>query len=404
MVFVNQGTYGCVYRPPLKCKNKKKTAKNMISKLMVTDEANAEVNEYKILRRIDSENKYYPGPPQKCEVNPKDKNISDYDCSLLEENPNLKDYSLLMYKDGGIDLDDFVEDHLDEYLKNGKQRQTDLFWLNAFNLFKGLRLYLNNDFLHHDIKPSNIVFNPKTYTFNYIDFGLSVLTNDLVKDILEKKDYESFHWSYPIEVGFTNYKKSFHYDKLDKAKMDKIEGELIRLLTEESSDNKNEYKIKPKRYTHNTFRYMTNQLSQIEIPEMIRATMDGIRYYKETANFEKFVNDTVPYLDIYALGFTLNNVLNFFYVKGALDNAQYARFSALFQSMFEFDCSKRLKDIELIISKYEEILKLTGVLKRLGKTIENREIVDLKKSSTAKTCKPGKKLNNKTNRCKLIIK
>ena len=405
MVFVNQGTYGCVYRPPLKCKNKKKTAKNMISKLMVTDEANAEVNEYKILRRIDSENKYYPGPPQKCEVNPKDKNISDYDCSLLEETPNLKDYSLLMYKDGGIDLDDFVEDHLDEYLKNGKQRQTDLFWLNALNLFKGLRLYLNNDFLHHDIKPSNIVFNPKTYTFNFIDFGLSVLTNDLVKDILEKKDYESFHWSYPIEVGFTNYKKGFHYDKLDKAKIDKIEGELIRLFTEESSDSKNEYKIKPKRYTHTTFRYMINPLSQIKIPEMIKATMDGIRYYKETANFEKFVNDTVPYLDIYALGFTLNNVLNFFYVKGALDSAQYARFSALFRSMFEFDCSKRLKDIELIISKYEEILKLTGVLKRLGKTIEkSHEIVDLKKSSTAKTCKPGKKMNNKTNRCKLIIK
>jgi serine/threonine protein kinase len=372
---------------------------------MVTDEANAEVNEYKILRRIDSENKYYPGPPQKCEVNPNDKNISDYDCSLLEETPNLKDYSLLMYKDGGIDLDDFVEDNLDEYLKNGKQRQTDLFWLNALNLFKGLRLYLNNDFLHHDIKPSNIVFNPKTYTFNFIDFGLSVLTNDLVKDILEKKDYESFHWSYPIEVGFTNYKKGFHYDKLDKAKIDKIEGELIRLFTEESSDSKNEYKIKPKRYTQTTFRYMINSLSQIEIPEMIKATMDGIRYYKETANFEKFVNDTVPYLDIYALGFTLNNVLNFFYVKGALDSAQYARFSALFRSMFEFDFSKRLKDIELIISKYEEILELTGVLKRLGKTIEkSHEIVDLKKSSTAKTCKPGKKLNNKTNRCKLIIK
>lgn len=65
MVFVNQGTYGCVYRPPLKCKNKKKTAKNMISKLMVTDEANAEVNEYKILKHIDRENKYYPGP-HKC--------------------------------------------------------------------------------------------------------------------------------------------------------------------------------------------------------------------------------------------------------------------------------------------------------------------------------------------------
>jgi serine/threonine protein kinase len=206
---------------------------------MVTDEANAEIEEYKILKRIDNENKYYPGPPQKCEVNPNDKNVSEDDCYLLEETPNLKDYSLLMYKDGGIDLDDFAEDYLDEYLKSGKQRQTDMFWLNALNLFKGLRLYLNNAFLHHDIKPSNIVFNTKTYTFNYIDFGLSVVSSSLVKDILLKKDYESFHWSYPMEIGFTNFKKSFHFDKLDKAKIDKIEKDFIRLFTEESSD-KNE--------------------------------------------------------------------------------------------------------------------------------------------------------------------
>jgi serine/threonine protein kinase len=325
--------------------------------------------------------------------------VSEDDCSLLEETPNLKDYSLLMYKDGGIDLDDFAEDHLDEYLKSGKQRQTDMFWLHALNLFKGLRLYLNNAFLHHDIKPSNIVFNPKTYTFNYIDFGLSVVSSSLVKDILLKKDYESFHWSYPMEIGFTNFKKSFHFDKLDKAKIDKIEKDFIRLFTEESSD-KNEYKIKPTRYTYTTFRYMGNMLAENNIPAMVKAMMNGIRHYRNTANFEKFVNDTVPYLDIYALGFTLNNVLNFFYAKGAMDSMQYARFSALFQSMFDFDFTKRLKNIEMIMNKYEEILKLTGILKRLGKSIVDHEIVDSKKSSTAKVCPSGKKWNNKTNRCK----
>jgi serine/threonine protein kinase len=376
----------------------------MISKLMVKDEANAEVDEYKVLQRIDRQNKYYPGPPEKCDVNPNDKNISENDCSLLEDKPDLNDYSLLIYKDGGIDLDDFVEDHLDDYLKHGKQKQTDLFWLNAHKLFKGLRLYINNGFLHHDIKPSNIVFDPKTHSFNFIDFGLSVLTNNLVKDILNKKDYESFHWSYPLEVGFTNYKKDFHFDKLDKAKIDKVERDFIRLFTQD--DNiKNDYKIKPKRYTHTTFRYMINQLSVADIPNIIKASMDGIRYYKESENFEKFVNDTVPYLDIYALGFTLNHVLNFFYIKNAVTGEEYARLSALFRSMFEFDFTKRLKDINMILSKYEEILKTIGVLKRLGKSIENHEIVDLKKSSsTVKVCPNGKKLNRKTNRCKRIIK
>lgn len=397
MVFVNQGTYGCVYRPPLKCKNKKKTSKNMISKLMVTDEAKAEVDEYKILERIDRKNRYYPGPPEKCDVNPNDKNISENDCSLLEETPDLKEYSLLMYKDGGVDLDDFVEDHLDDYLKHGKQKQTDLFWLNAHNLFKGLRLYINNDFLHHDIKPSNIVFNPKTYTFSFIDFGLSVLKNDLVKDILNKRDYESFHWSYPLEIGFTNFKKGFYFPTLTKAKIEKIEKDFIHLLTTED-ENKNDYKIKPTRYTHTTFRYMVNELKgDVNIEEAVKGCMNGIKHYKENSDFETYVNDTVPYLDIYALGFTLNHVLNYFFVKGAVSAIDYARFSALFWSMFDFDFRKRFKDINAIMTEYENILNVTGVLTRLGKKFVNNEVKSVSKTSKKSCLLSG---NKKTSRCK----
>lgn len=396
MVFVNEGTYGCVYRPPLKCKNKKKTTKNMISKLMVKNEARAEIDEYKILERIDSQNKYYPGPPDSCDVNPNDKSISADDCSLLEETPGLKNYSILMYKDGGVDLDDFVEDHLDEYLKQGKQRQTDLFWLNALNLFKGLRLYITNDFLHHDIKPSNIVFNPKTYTFNYIDFGLSVVKNDLIKDIINKKDYESFHWSYPLEIGFTNYRRDFHFDKLDQARINKVEKDFIHLFTTED-ESKNEYKIKPKRYTHTTFRYMINQLKgPVNVEQAVKGCLTGIKQYRETSDFETFVNDTVPYLDIYALGFTLNHVLNYFFMKEAMNAVDYARFSALFSSMFEFDFTKRFKDINAIMAEYENILKATGVLSRLSKKIVNNEVQSVAKTSK-RGCASG---NKKTTRCK----
>jgi hypothetical protein len=227
------------------------------------------------------------------------------------------------------------------------------------------------------------------------------MKNNLVSDILKKKDYESFHWSYPIEIGFTNFNKNFHFEKLDKAKIDKIEQDFIRMFTEESK-NKNEYKMKPDRYTHTTFRYMMNPTKGIDIPKMVKSTMNGLRHYREKFNFETFVNDTVPYLDIYALGFTLNHVLNYFFVKGAVSGEHHARFSALFESMFDFDFSKRLRDINLIIQEYEEILKKNGILSRLGKRIENHEIVDGKKSSTAKLCSFGK--NNKTNRCKRIIK
>lgn len=397
MVFVNQGTYGCVYRPPLKCKNKKKFGKDMISKLMVDEEAKAEISGYKILEKIDPNHKYYPGPPEACDANATDPNITNSECTILAENPEVKEYSLLFYKDGGTDLDDFVEEHLDSYLKTNPQRQTDLFFLNAHNLFKGIKLYINNDFIHHDIKPSNIVFNRKTYKFNFIDFGLSSVASDLVKDILTKTDYESFHWSYPIEVGFTNAKKDFYFPKLTNEKMNKVEKDFVQMFTEPDRDYQNTYKIKPTRYTHTTFRYMMNELKPLDIPSMVKSVVDGLKYYRTNHNFEKFVNDTVPFMDVYALGFTMNHMLNFFFLKNAVTDEQYARYSALFESMFNFNCSKRLNNIDTIITEYEKILEKTGVLKRLGKKFERHEIIG-SSARTLKECRGEK--NRKTSKCK----
>ncbi len=395
MVFVNQGTYGCVYRPPLKCKSKKKFGPNMISKLMTEDDADAEMTGYKILEKIDPNHTYYPGPPQACDANPADPSITESECSILDENPDVKEYRLLFYKDGGVDLDDFAEEHLDAYLKTNPQRQTDMFFLNAHHLLRGLKLYINNNFIHHDIKPSNIVFNQKTYTFNYIDFGLSVVASELIKDIMTKKDYESFHWSYPMELGFTNFKKNYYFPKLTNEKLDKIEREFNGMFNNPELFLKNDYKIKPTRYTNTTFRYMANQLQEFSTPAVVKSTMDGLRHYKKQS-FEKFVNDTVPYLDIYALGFTMNHMLNFFFAKNAITKEQYARYSALFSSMYDFDCSKRLTDIDIIMTEYEKILEKTGVLKRLGKKFERHEIIG--SAQTLKDCRGAK--NRKTNKCK----
>jgi len=386
MVFVGEGSYGCVYKkPPLKCKGKTNFGPNQVSKLMYRTDADDEIRDYKILRQIDPTSIYYPGAPNVCEVNEKQPRLDD--CSLLEENPNLSEYKLLFYKDGGIDLDDFVEEHLDNYLKTNPQKQTDLFFLNAHSLFMGLRLYINKNFIHHDIKPSNIVFDRHTYSFKFIDFGLSVVKSKLVNNILKKQDYESFHWSYPMEVGFTNSNKPYFYENLNDEKIKTIEQDLIHLFVQSDKIKRSkEYKIKPSRYTHTTFRYMidyaeTNTPETIE--STIKSTMDGIRSYKHSnVSFEKFVNDTVPFMDIYAFGFTMNHMLNSFYRKGVIVNSQYLLYSGLFKAMFHFNFTKRVMDINLIISKYEEILRQTGVLERLNRTFVDHKIVKNNKNKT----------------------
>ncbi len=55
---IGTGSYGCVYKPSLKCRNKKNvTYKNKVSKLMEQHKAVQEYNKLKILEKIKSKKK-----------------------------------------------------------------------------------------------------------------------------------------------------------------------------------------------------------------------------------------------------------------------------------------------------------------------------------------------------------
>ena len=143
MVYVAEGTYGCVYRPPLRCKSGKKYTTGKVSKLMTRRAAKKEIEEYKFIKTVDKKKQFYPGPPIECDVDAIDAalEMTPGECKLFEENPNISDYKLLIYNDGGYDLDKFTKNHLDSYLAPNPRQQTDLFFLNAYNLFEGLRVF-----------------------------------------------------------------------------------------------------------------------------------------------------------------------------------------------------------------------------------------------------------------------
>ncbi len=392
---IGEGSFGCVYRPPLRCKTKSKVRrKKMISKLMTNEEAKSEVSEYDLLKKVDPTNIYYLGPPQQCDANPVDVKKTEKDCSLLDENPDTNDYDLLLYKDGGVDLDNFVEEHLDKYLAKNARLQTDMFFFNAHKLFKGINHYINNKFLHHDIKPSNIVFDPKTHTFNFIDFGLAMSSRNFIRDIIIKADYESFHWSYPLELGFTRFEKSYHFNKLTNDKIDNVERDFMSYFVnfENETQAKKLYKIKLKSYMLTTFRYMNNELEPTNIQDMVKRLTTRLKDYIAHHDFQKFVNDTVPYMDVYALGFTMNSVVNEFYKKGAISAEHYKLYHALFKEMFDFDFAARLVDMNVVMNRYESILEKTGVLTRLHKKFENHIAMDTSSSRR----KPVKKNSSST--------
>jgi serine/threonine protein kinase len=412
MVYVAEGTYGCVYRPPIKCKNGKKYTTGKVSKLMTRRAAKKEIEEYKFIKTVDKKKQFYPGPPIDCEVDEIDaaREMTPGECKLFEQDPDIKNYKLLIYNDGGYDLDKFTKIYLDGYLASNPRQQTDLFFLNAYNLFEGLRLFLMNDLLHHDIKPQNIVFDPATYRFNFIDFGLAEKKSELSLGILGETNHENFHWSYPLEFGFLNYSKDYYLQNITKRRLDKAEADFTTLLSE-TTNISNSYNIKPISF-RTTFRYMENRLAPFDQQLFIESVFNGLRNYT-ARNYPLIIGKLLNNTDIYALGFTMNHMINCFYDKGALSQDEYTRYSKLFNRMFHPNVEIRTAfKTHHYATWYADILRNTGVLSRLGKDIVDGKIVDVAKpvvvtpiqglSPVVKTCPEGQELNPTTKRCRKV--
>jgi len=417
MVYVAEGTYGCVYRPPIKCKNGIKYPAGKISKLMTRRAAIKEEKEYKLIKKADKKNKYYPGPPIRCEPDPADakSEMTPGECKLFEKDPDITKYELLIYNDGGHDLKQFINEELDDYLASGSQEQTDMFFLNAYNLFQGIKLFLANDILHHDIKPQNIVFESSNHRFNYIDFGLIEQKSKLVNDIISENARENFHWSYPLEFGFLNSTKDYHFKKI--IDFNSLEKDFIKILSDPAYENQsNKYGIKPKSF-QSVFKYMEDRTHPFSKEDFVKQVFAGLVFCKTNNTYPEFVEKLLKNTDIYSLGFTMNYALNAFYDRGAITQEQYAKYRKLFRKMCSANLNGRTAySIDEYAAWYERVLTETGVLSRLDKTISNGEIKDANASfeseiinttiariqNILKTCPPGHELNPSTRRCRKI--
>lgn len=422
MVFVGQGTYGCVYRPPLKCKDKTiNIPPGKISKLMLDAAAKKEVKEYTNIAQIDTTDKYYPGSPIQCKADPVDikQNVNRNECRVYSDNPFPNKYSLLFYTDGGIDLGKFVKTGLTSYLSVQPQEQVDKFLLHAHDLFKGLHLFSQHHFLHHDLKPGNIVFEPSTYKFNYIDFGLSTKSDKLIKNMIKKTDGEQFHWSYPFEFGLMNAGSPYYfYTKLTDQTVAKMDKDLRGIFKNKMKQNL--YMIKADSY-HSVFEFMVNQSTNENVNDVINNYVDGFIIALNEArrthvSYENFIKKSVLSADTYALGFTMNHMINAFFKAGVMPRPVYNEYRKVFETMFDTNFLQRVSDTEVLLNMYEQALMKTGVAHRLRMIIENHEIKSVDASSTEspvinlppapqvapqvfKRCPKGTRRNKKTGAC-----
>ena len=159
---IGHGSYGCVYKPPPKCKNNECLPSNPkcvkgVSKLTFEKEAKEEVEHVSMIDKIDPKQIYHIGDPVVCDP---EQSFDTSDCSAVENETDLK---FLIYDDGGETLINFINlDNIDvvKFIKG------------FANLFFAIKEMSKHGFVHADIKGNNIVVD-KEYNFKLIDFGLS---------------------------------------------------------------------------------------------------------------------------------------------------------------------------------------------------------------------------------------
>lgn len=205
---VGEGTYGCVFKPSLKCKENIGSYENKVSKVMTNIEANNELKEYKSIAKIKGLEKYAITQPILCKPIIDDNFISSVGhCNnplIKNVYKNKSHHSMLIYEDGGINITNFVVN----IFKKVEVKDQHYFLTSLITLIDGLLFFKAKNIVHRDIKADNIVYNVNSGKIKYIDFGLMIKKTTAIE--LSKKNIDGLavdHSYWPPENICRNFHK-----------------------------------------------------------------------------------------------------------------------------------------------------------------------------------------------------
>jgi serine/threonine protein kinase len=178
--FINAGTYGCAFSPPLKCKDPKKnppaTKKSIGKVFSKKDSFETEIKEMKKIKTFDPTFQFTVPYLNDCMVNRSDFKPTDETVKCNRHITSSQSvYPQIMYQYGGIDLANIYEKP-DKY-----PFELDTLFALCLPVFKGIQKMGVAKYTHVDIKPPNMLLDitstpPKVYL---IDFGLLTKFDDL---------------------------------------------------------------------------------------------------------------------------------------------------------------------------------------------------------------------------------
>jgi len=170
---LGQGLYGCAFKPPLKCKNNKKTSG--VGKILSKEDAFHEVTISNILKKIPYTNEYFVIIDTNCEPKPRsqqsEKSLSE--CLPLK-GVDLSSVIQITMPFGGRPLSLLKDDF-----------NYDILYKLTQNLLEAGSLLILGRVVHSDLHKNNILINPNGH-IQLMDFGKT-----WSPDILTLSNYEA---------------------------------------------------------------------------------------------------------------------------------------------------------------------------------------------------------------------
>ena len=377
-VVIGEGGYGCVHKPSLQCAKNKDLQKrpvdykDKISKIMKKENALTELKEYEIISRLDPQKQYYLGKPTACAVsNSNETAKSIRKCTNTYQSfTRLNDTLLLLLKYGGKDLKNFG-DSFRSLPDIQVKEKAEHFWIEAHRLLKGLKLFQENQMVHHDLKPHNIVYDEDKRLVSFIDFGLMNRKNDIIEYSVKSKNTLGVnHWSFPFDSTFYN-KNTFDYLK-GKSPLENYknfvynidifgdEFKNMNIQVKNIQDNKELQKfmkkMKNRHNQNNSTSYILNFLRSSHFPLLDKQYIEDMYMFYtivQSTPYQEFLSKSIDNFDIYGTGIAFLFVLKRCYSQINKDLAK--ELYDLFYRMITPDFSKRIA-IDSLIQEYENIL------------------------------------------------
>lgn len=356
---IGQGTYGCIHKESLRCHDNTLNKENMVSKVLLKENALSEMESNLLIHTIDKKNEFHLGRPKMCTIKESRANamaISECDASKHINNKDITQNRLILMNDGGINLDHFAEKLIDLSSTNKTNfHKMERFWIEVHRLFRGIECFLRSDFIHHDLKPQNILYNEKLNRLNFIDFGLSDTLSNIRKSSIKSKNRNgSEWWSYPPEYKYINKTKfTFAVKEIDTNHYNKI---LQLLSTRVRSDLTYHLKGFLPYVSYWKHQYL------IDLEWLYSTGLD---------NYETLLTCCLRTFDIYGVGFSLLQVLES--TKHVTNDRLWNELSNLLYLTITPNYMKRIT-IHDLLNRYEELLEKNGLLRKYNLLLEDHQL------------------------------